>query len=332
MKSTALTALAILALTATASADVRLTRLTDRVRVEVDGTLFTEYVFGDGASRPYCYPVLAPDGTPLTRDFPMRDTPGEETDHPHHRALMFAHAGVDGIDFWNEGQAGTKLPKGRIEHAGLLEVTGGATGVIRAQNRWVAPDGRLIATDETTLRFHGTAGARRLDYEVTIHARPDAPLVIGDNKDGTMGIRVAQWMTLPHKYKGQAVAGTGHLLTSTGRRDAEAWGQRADWCDYYAARNGRTYGIAIFDHPQNLRHPVWWMARDYGLFAANPFGQHDFESTREKPLPAGLGDYTIPAGGSLTLRYGFYFHTGEPASAQIAEHYADYAAARPGAP
>src|SRR5512140_467376 len=82
---------------------VKLTPLADRVRVEIGGQLFTEYVYGDGATRPYCYPILAADGTPLTRDFPMKQTPGEDTDHPWHRALWFAHSMVNGVDFWNEG-------------------------------------------------------------------------------------------------------------------------------------------------------------------------------------------------------------------------------------
>ena len=318
-----LLSLLCLATSLAASADVRLTRLADRVRVEVDGTLFTEYVFGDGASRPYCYPVLLADGTSLTRDFPMKDTPGEDTDHPHHRALMFAHGDVNGVDFWNEGTAGPKLPKGRTEHAGRLEITDGTTGVLRARNRWVAPDGRLIATDETTLHFRGTAGARQLDYEVTIHALPDAPLVLGDSKEGTMAIRVAQWLTPPHKYKGQARPGTGRILTAAGDRDTAAWGKRAAWCDYSAPHHGKTYGVALFDHPQNLRHPTWWMARDYGLFAANPFGQHEFEL--EKKHPRDMGNHTIPAGGSLTLRYRFHFHEGDPASSKLADHYAEYA-------
>ena len=108
-------------------------------------------------------------------------------------------------------------------------------------------------------------------------------------------------------------------------RDADAWGKRADWCDYFAPYNGKTYGVAIFDHPQNLRHPTWWMARDYGLFAANPFGQHDYENLKDQPH---IGDYTIPAGGSLTMRYRFYFHEGDPEAAQVAARYADYAAGK----
>ena len=141
-----------------------------------------------------------------------------------------------------------------------------------------------------------------------------------------MSIRVAQWMTLPHKYQNQTLPGAGHILTAAGDRDTAARGKRADWCDYYAPHGVKTYGVAIFDHPQNLRHPTWWMARDYGLFNANPFGQHEFEP--DKKHPRNIGDYTIPAGGSLMLRYRFFFHEGDPAAAKVAEHYAAYAARR----
>lgn len=321
----AVLALNLLALFSIASAaEVRLTPLADRVRVEIDGRLFTEYVFGDGATRPYCYPILADDGTSLTRDFPMKQTAGEETDHPWHRCITFTHAFVNGVDFWNEGRgdiARSPKDKGRTVHDALLETSSGAVGVIRTRNRWTAPDGRLICTDERTLTFHAAPAGRFIDFEITVHALPGEPLRFGDNKDGTMGYRIPQWMTLPHKYKGQPVAGTGHLLTSTGLRDAEVWGKRAAWCSYYAPHNDLIYGVAIFDHPKNLRHPTWWMARDYGLFAANPFGQHDFENLKDQPT---IGDHTVPAGGSLTFRYRFYFHEGDPEAARVAEHYAAY--------
>ena len=305
---------------------VKLTPLSDRVRVEIDGRPFTDYVHGDGASRSYCYPILAPDGTPLTRDFPMKQTPGEDTDHPWHRSLYFAHSMVGGVDFWNEGTGDAgKSPKekGHTVVDGKIETTSGDVGVVRVKNRWLAPDGRLICTDERKVSFHADAAGRFIDFEITIRALPDAPLLFGDNKDGTMAIRVAQWLTMPHKVKGVATGGTGHIVTATGHRDAAAWGKRADWCDYHAERNGTTYGVAIFDHPENLRHPTWWMARDYGLFAANPFGWHDYE--KEFANDPHKGDHLVPAGGSLTLRYRFFFHLGDEQAAKVGDHYAAYA-------
>ncbi len=303
---------------------VKLTKQADRVRVEIDGKLFTDYVFGDDASRSYCYPILSADGTPLTRNFPMKDVPGEETDHPWHRSITFTHANVNGVDFWNEGSgdaARSPKNKGRSKQESFVEIKDGKVGVITTRNRWTDPAGKLICTDRRTVRFHGTGTDRFIDFEITLQALPDQPLVFGDNKDGTMGYRVPQWMTLPHKYKGKPVATEGHLLTSTGLRDADVWGKRADWCSYYAAHNGKTYGVTIFDHPKNLRHPTWWMARDYGLFAANPFGQHDFENLKDQPT---IGNYTVPAGGTLTMRYRFYFHESDPETAQVADHYAAY--------
>ena len=79
-------------------------------------------------------------------------------------------------------------------------------------------------------------------------------------------------------------------------------------------------GIAMFDHPQNPRHPTWWHVRDYGLFAANPFGQHDFEPGTEK----GAGNLTVPAGKSITFRYRFYLHEGDDQQAKVAERYEQY--------
>jgi hypothetical protein len=59
--------------------------------------------------------------------------------------------------------------------------------------------------------------------------------------------------------------------------------------------------------------------RDYGLFAANPFGVHDFE----KQAP-GAGNVTIPPNGGLTFKYRFYLHEGDEVQAKVAQRYQDY--------
>jgi len=242
-KSTLLASLFFVLLPARSSAadakpDVKLTPLPDRVRVEIGGRSFTEYIF-KGAKRPYCYPVLAADGTSLVRDFPMKETAGEDTDHPHHRSLWFAHSNVNGIDFWNEGTAGTKFPKGSIEHDVLLESSSGATGVIRSRNRWMSPEDQLICTDERTIRFSGNAEARWIDYEVTLYAPSNAPVVMGDNKDGTMAIRLAQWMTLPHKNQGGGASITG--ASSTTWTMTMSSSSSRIWSKVMAASTARVY-------------------------------------------------------------------------------------------
>ena len=98
-------------------------------------------------------------------------------------------------------------------------------------------------------------------------------MVLGDTKEGTFAIRVAESIRVmqPKNQPGQ-----GHMVSSTGEKDGAVRGKRADWVDYSGPIGGKTLGIAIFDNPANPRHPTWWHARDYGLFAANPFGLHDF--------------------------------------------------------
>jgi hypothetical protein len=316
-----------------AADDVKLTSEKDRIRVEIGGQLFTEYVYGDGASRPYCYPVLAPDGTGMTRDFPQKNTPGEETDHRWHRAVFFAHSFMNGVDFWNEkgGDVGkSPATKGNQVHEQLVEVKSGKVGSLHTRSRWLDPDGKLICTDDRVLRFGGDAQGRYIDYEITLHALPDTPLLMGDNKDGTMAVRVAQWITMLRKNakSGKEVGGSGHIVDAKGFRDDDVWGKRSEWATFYANKDGKTYGISIMEHPQNLRFPSWWMARGYGLFGKNPFGQRDYETTKEKPITEPIGNYTIPAGGSLALKYRLYFHFGDEKAARIAERYADYVAGK----
>ena len=136
-----------------------------------------------------------------------------------------------------------------------------------------------------------------------------------------MAVRLAETM----RVKGKV--GHGHIVNSAGVRDGDTWGKRADWCDYYGPVDGKTVGIAMFDHPENPRHPTWWHVRDYGLFAANPFGQHDFEKLPDKAA----GDLVVPAGKSITFRYRFYLHEGDDQQAKVAAKYDEYVKTR-GAP
>lgn len=304
---------------AAAEPSVTLEPQAGRVRIEIDGSWFSDYIFAD-APKPYLYPILAADGTRLNRDFPMADVEGESRDHNHHRSLWFGHGRVNGEDFWLENDR-----SGTIEQEAVLETTSGPVGVLRTSNRWVANDGTVVCTDERTLRIQPDAGGRLLDFDVTIHAAR-GPVVFEDTKEGTMSIRVAQWMNAATRVDRQNVPGPGHIINDAGLQGTDAWGKPANWVDYFADHEGKTYGIAIFDHPQNPRHPTWWHVRDYGLFAANPFGQHDFEGLRDQPH---AGDFTIPAGDSVTFRYRFYFHNGGTEDAQVASHYRAYAQTAP---
>lgn len=296
---------------------VQLSQLSDRVRIEVNGQLFTEY--RTNAANPYCYPLLGPGGAAMTRNWPLKDVPGEEHDHLHHRSLWYAHGAVNGVDFWTE-----KPGAGRIGHRAFTEIKSGADfGLLKTTNDWIAADGKIVCTDERTLRVFARPDNERLfDFEITLHASHGA-LTLRDTKEAAMSVRVAESMrVIKEAAKGQKPErGAGRIITSAGARDQDAWGKRAAWCDYSCPVNGKTVGIAIFDHPSNSHHPTWWMVRDYGLHAANPFGQHAFEKTNDPHS----GDITVPAGQSVTFRYRFYLHEGDELQADVAARFADYA-------
>ena len=307
---------------AAAAEAVTLTQRPDRVVVEVGGQAFTEYWFTN-VPRPFCYPIKGPGGVGMTRDWPLRDTPGEEHDHVHHRGLWFTHGDVNGVDFWSESEKA-----GKIVHDKFLELTSGPeVGVLRTRNRWVAVDGKQICTDERALRFRGGPnGSRLVDFEITVFAGAES-VVFGDTKEGSMAIRVAESMrVLRAKQPGErkAAPGEGHILLADGTADAAAWGKRSPWCDYSGPVGGRVVGVAMFEHPGNPRFPTWWHVRDYGLFAANPFGRHDFEKLSD----AHAGDLAVPAEGKVTFRYRFYFHDGDAKQAKVAEEWSAYEKAR----
>ena len=298
--------------TAAPIAGVQITQLADRLHVEINGRLFTEYCFAN-APRPYYYPLIGPGEAAMTRNWPMKSIPAEDHDHRHHRSLWFTHGLVNGYDFWSEA-----TNSGRIVHTAFTEIKSGEKeGIIKSQDKWIAPNGTVVCTDERIFRVYspGQAEERLFDFEITLHAQ-GADLTLGDTKEGTMAVRVAETMRLNGKV------GRGHIVNSTGTRDAATWGKRADWCDYYGPVEGKTVGIAIFDHPQNPRHPTWWHVRDYGLFAANPFGRHDFEKLFSFFKTA--GNLKVPAGRSVTFRYQFYLHQGDERQAKVAEKYREY--------
>ena len=65
------------------------------VHVTINGKHFTDFFFPDTIAKPVLYPIKAPNGTVITRGFPMTPLPGEPTDHPHHLGLWFNYGDVN---------------------------------------------------------------------------------------------------------------------------------------------------------------------------------------------------------------------------------------------
>lgn len=287
-----------------------------KATVRIDGQLFTEYVY-QGHSKPVLYPIIGPYGIEMTRHYPIKEgVDNEARDHPHQKSLWFTHGNVNGTDFWSEyARNRDRNPFGRIVQTSITI----DQDTIRTEDQWMAPDGEVVCSDTRQIVFGTCSVGRTIDFQVTIHAS-HGDVTFGDTKEGTMGIRTNPLLRLrSDKRRGNHTA-AGKSVNSEGIEGASIWGKRAGWVDYWAPINGKTVGIAIFDHPTNPRHPTWWHARDYGLVAANPFGIHDFEGKA-----AGAGDMRIENGQSVTFRYRFLFHENDAMSAGVGKEYEAFA-------
>lgn len=281
----------------------------DAVDVVIDGERFTAYHYTNENRKPFLWPVNAEGGVTVTRNWPMGE-PDKTRDHPHQKSAWTAYGDIKGVDAW--GEAGNKAGYQYSE-----EVTfggGDAYGWIAADNVWQNNDHEPVLTESREYRFYATPASGRLfDVKVTFTA-DHGDVTFGDTKEGgIMAVRMADVL--------REAGGTGTIRNSEGGVGArECWGKPAAWCDYSGELEGRgVRGLAIMDHPDNLRHPTHWHVRDYGLMAANCFGYSDFIGASEN------GDYVLEDGESLTFKYRVYVHSGEPDAAHVAEHYAAFA-------
>jgi hypothetical protein len=305
------------------AAAVSLTRHGNTIEIAIGGKPFTTYHFDTETAKAYLQPLRDAHGIIVTRGFPVGDTIPADHEHdrslePHQRAMYFGHGNFGGYDFWTEEifakYYGPDFPQrwGRMVLRKVEQIRGGSdSGTIRVSFDLVGSDHKPFAQEIQEYKFSGNEDSRVIDCQYVIHAN-HGPMKIGDTKEGTFGIRLASELNAP----------SGHMINSEGGEgEPQIWGKRANWVDYDGVIDGQTLGIAVFDSPKSFRHPTYWHARGYGLFAANPFGIREF--TRD---PGQDGGYTIPAGKWLLFRYRVLIHDGNYRDAHVAEKYDRYAA------
>jgi hypothetical protein len=277
----------------------------DSLAVHLDQDNIAGYRVDNGA-KPIIHPLVGPTGDAFTRAFPMAVLPGEDDDHPHQRSCWFTHGKVNGVDFWSEGGK-----SGRIKQTKRRIVAEGPVlARMATANDWFGPDGKRVCSDDRTVTFYRTHESRMIDFEFTIHAS-NGPVTFGDTKEGMFGIRVASTMNVSRKRGGR-------ITNAEGLVDDKAWGKASPWVDYVGPVHEKTVGIAVLNRPDSFRYPTTWHVRTYGLFAANPFGWHDFGRAER-------GDYTIESGNSIAFGYRVILHVGDTKAAGIDRAFAAYA-------
>lgn len=285
------------------------------VSVTIDGKAFTSYIYPNTLKKPVLFPIATPEGTVVTRGFPLMPKAGERVDHPHHVGLWLNYGDVNGLDFWNNSEAIPEEKRdgyGTIRHREVLETESGEDqGMLKVAADWLTPDDKKLLDETTTFYFSHQGQAYVIDRITTLKAE-DEPVNFHDNKEGMLGIRVTRALEHPSdkpevftdangiatdvaKLDNEGV--TGEYISSEGKKGDAVWGTRADWVNLTGSIDDEKISVVIMDHPENVGYPTYWHARAYGLFAANPLGQEIF-SEGKKQL-----NFSLKPQESVTFRY-----------------------------
>jgi len=287
----------------------------DHVSISIDGQPFSDFYIGASYQKPFLAPLRTASGLIVTRRWPMEQVASDSHDHPHHKGLFIGYGDVSGVNFWEVESA--SIPsgsnpkvKGKVALVHLDNVSSGKkSGSVTATFAWRAPEKGDMLEEKRVMTFYSDPTVRIVDVDATLTAKQNVEFA--DTKEGFFAIRLADALTEKN----------GGVMTSSegAQTEKNVWGKRADWVDYDGTLEGQKVGIVIFDNPQNYNHPTRWHARAYGLFAANPFGVHDFDAHSTDH-----GGYSLKAGDSLRFRYRVIVHPGDVPKQKVADWYSDY--------
>jgi hypothetical protein len=267
-----------------------------QVAFGIDGVERLRWCAGEGAPRPFFFPLIGPAGLPLTR----MGHPGAP-DHDHHRSIWFAHHKVLGIDFWSDNTESQIR-----QEAWIAYDDGDDDARMACRLRWydghdptalieqtlivsVAPDQNAPDPQQGVL----------LEIQTSLSSIAES-LELGQTNFGLLAVRVAKSIS--------GVFGDG-VLTGANRETTERnlFGKPSAWIDYSGSIDTDVpEGITYFDHPSNPTFPSKWHVREDGWMGAS--------ICRDAPLMLRHDEPT-------TLRYLLHAHAG-PVDAEQADRIA----------
>lgn len=292
-----------------------------KIDVFINGSLFTSYQYPSNIEKTFLYPVNAPNGSVVTRGFPIEPRKGERIDHPHHIGIWFNHGNVNGLDFWNNSSAIPAAKKdlyGHIVHKSTTIVAGGKKGILEVILNWNDNKGNTLLSEDAMYYFTGDKNSRTIDHISKLTA-VNGPVTFEDSKEGMFAIRVDRAFEMPSEEsliftdeKGNPTSVkatdntgvTGMYIASNGLKGDSVWGTRNSWVILTGKKDNTIISMAIFDHPKNPGYPAYAHARGYGLFSLNDFGQNSYDTKKAKR------SYTIEKGKSVTLYNRFVVQSG----------------------
>ncbi len=258
-----------------------------------EDTPIITYRYGSDLYKPYFHPIHAPNGLIVTDDAPE--------DHVHHRGLCFTWGDVNGINYWAEINC-EEAVRGRIRHREFREKSVNPDRVqLVIVNDWVAPDGTNPIEEICSVTVYQPEPEHQaIDFQFDLRAQ---------STDVVMGT--------PPAYHGlcyRAAEMEYRKVTNSDSRigESEVNGRNAKWCALNGILADEALGVAIFDHPSNLRHPTRFFALD------DAFGFISTSFAYDEP-------YTIRAGETLTLKHRVLIHLGDLFTFDLWAYYEEYA-------
>jgi hypothetical protein len=263
------------------------------------------YVYS-GKPKPYFHPLCTPAGHLLTLFEPH--------DHFWHRGLWFTIKYVNGENFWEEND---EKGWGIQRTLAPPNVTCETDGVISISSRqdWIRPGGAgregggsaIFREQRQFIHRPLSERAYALDFEFILNPLADVLL------DRTVFTTWGGYGGLT--FRGNRNWQETRLLFSDGTTSDRPTGIRADWCDLSGKIDGApsaTAGIAIFDHPKNLRHPTPW----YG--GTGPGHYFNAAFLFHEPMK-------VAANQPLSFQYRVLVHDGIPYREELQKEYDSYA-------
>jgi len=270
---------------------------------EPDQTLL-RYRHSGALLKPYVKELSTPAGINVLLDAPA--------DHLHHHALMFACA-VNDVDFWTEAAGHAeghfesipgKQRHQRFDEVGLSPPRHQPWVKFTDAIRWLSkPSNDRLLIERRTISAGRFAKATLLFWEsiLTVPEGKDSVVLSGSHYHG-LGMRFIRSMDATGEFY-NADNDPGTVFRGEERL------ARSRWCAYTAQTDGKTVTVAMFDHPENPRHPATWfmMAKPFAYMSATM-------RLHEEPLK-------VFAGKPLTLRYAVVLWDGRPEKSEIENFY-----------
>jgi len=243
----------------------------------------------------YFHPLATVGGEVLTVNRPA--------DHPWHHGLWSSWKFINGVNYWEENPK-TQISDGKTELVSADFKPGNdfsAKVVLAIQYHLPGQPVLMTEARELSITPPDAQGCYRIDWQSTFTAA-DAALDLGRTP-------------LAHEAGGKAYGGYAGLsarllfrpegwsiLSSEGENDMKAaHGQKARWMDFSSAGAG----LAICEHPDNLRSPSPWYVHDQkpmSFFSPSPLYHESLK---------------LAAGQSLTLKYRVLVHAQAMTAAQF---------------